>query len=323
MISAATVAIAGQACIGKALEKTMTIEGIPPHVRSLPQEGQALRATPPPAQAWNEELPARTGGEPHRPLPLRATLPGLHHRALQNPPVTRANLFQPGEASTDSQLANALEKAFGMLHPFFKDGRLTSSSLQRVAAERTGENEALDQAIQVVREILKRPRLTDAIFSRDGDITRDSLRAAAEALPGNSSPSVFSQDPFHAQSNAQVVQALVGLLDQLSDKTQARTFLFELHRYVAISTLEAVMQDPYAIDTEGAPVLDPATGMPRPQYDEFSVYTAKNILERPGLLPSLERANSPWLFGPPQKKGWLSKKNLELWLEQDKARKLR
>ncbi|MBA2926174.1 type III secretion effector protein [Pseudomonas sp. P7] len=195
--------------------------------------------------------------------------------------------------------------------------------MRRVAAERTGQHEELDRTIQVVSEILKRPRLNDAILSRDGDITRDSLRAAAQTLQGNSSPSVFSQDPFHAQSNTQVVQALQGHFEQLRDKSQDRTFLFEQHQYVEIATLKAVMQDPYAVDPQGIPVLDPSTGMPRPKYSELCVYTAKNILERPGLLPSLERANGTRLFGPPQKEGWLSNKSLDRWLEQDEARKAR
>lgn len=305
----------------------MTIEGALPHIRPLALDGPALRPSAPaavtPHETWSEAHPEHPVFAPRRPSLLRGTLSVLHHRALQNVPAARANLSQPGATSTDNQLATALEKAFGLLHPFLNDGRLTRSSLQRVAAARTGENEELDRTIQVVREILKRPRLDDAIVSRDGDITRDSLRAAARALQGNSSPNVFSQDPFHARSNAQVVQALQGQFEQLRDKAHDRTFLFEHHQYVEIATLKAVMQDPYAVDRQGVPVLDPSTGMPRPKYSEFCVYTAKNILERPGLLPALERANAARLFGPPQKDGWLSNKSLDRWLEQDEAHKAR
>lgn len=305
----------------------MTIEGVLPHSRFLVLDGPTSQPTAPASssapEAWDEDRPAQPDGAPRRPLLLRGTLSVLHHRALQNLPVTRASLSSPGITSTDSQLAMALEKAFGSLHPFLSDGRLTWSSLQRVATQPKGQSEELDRTIQVVSEILNRPRLNDAILGRDGDITRDSLRSAAQALQGNSSPSVFSQDPFHAHGNAQVVQALQGQFGQLRDKSQDRTFLFEQHQYVEIAALKEVMQDPYAVDAQGVRVLDPSTGMPQSQYSELCVYTAKNILERPGLLPSLERANGTRLFGPSQKDGWLSNKSLDRWLEQDEARKAR
>lgn len=301
----------------------MTVEGALPHSRPLLLDGPAVRSASVPTDARNETHPAPPQEPARRPLLLRGTLSVLHHRTLQNFPVARANLSPPGITSTDSQLATALEKAFGLLHPFLNDGRLTWSSLQRVAARHTGESEALDRTVAVVREILKRPRLSDAILSRDGDITRDSLAAAAQALQGNSSPSLFSQDPFHAHGNAQVVQALQGQFEQLRDKTRDRTFLFEHHQYLEIATLKAVMQDPYDVDQLGAPVLEPSTGMPRPKYSELCVYTAKNILERPGLLPALARASGARLFGPPHKEGWLSNKSLDRWLEQDEAHKAR
>ncbi|WLH70343.1 type III secretion protein [Pseudomonas sp. FP2309] len=317
----------GQVRIGKRWRESMTIEGALPHVRPLALDGPALRTTAPAPAASAETLEApyseRPIGEPRRPLQPRASVSVLHHRALQNLPAARANLPPPGATSTDSQLATALEKAFGLLHPFISDGRLTWSSLQRIGAQPQGESEERDRAIQVVGEILKRPRLSDAILSRDGYITRDSLRGAAQALQGNSSPGVFSQDPFHVKSNAHVVQALQGQFEQLRDRTQDRTYLFEQHQYVEIATLKTVMQDPYAVDQQGVPVLDPFTGMPRPRYSEFCVYTAKNIVERPGLLSALERANATRLFGPFQKDGWLSNKSLERWLEQDEAYKAR
>lgn len=301
----------------------MTIKGALPHGRPLALDGSAIRSPAAAPEAWKENPPEPAQGGPRRPLLLRGSLSVLHHRTLQNFPVARTPLYRPDATSTDSQLATALEKSFDLLHPFLKDGRLTWSSLRRIAAERSGESEALDRTIQVVIEMLKRPRLSDALQSRDGDITRDSLGAAAAALQGNSSPSVFSQDPFHAQGNAQVVQALQGQFEQLRDKTKDRTFLFEQHHYVEIAMLKAVMQDPYDVDHSGAPVLDPSTGMPRPKYSELCVYTAKNILERPGLLPSLERAQSARLFGPAHKEGWLSNKSLDRWLEQDEAHKQR
>ena len=73
-----------------------------------------------------------------------------------------------------------------------------------------------DRIILVVREILKRPLLNDAIIDFEGFITRDSLKAAAASLRGNSSPCAYSQDPFHGQCNAKVVQALQLGLDRKS-----------------------------------------------------------------------------------------------------------
>ncbi len=301
----------------------MTIEGALPHSGPLLLAGPAVRSASAPPEARTETHPAPPQEPARRPLLLRGTLSVLHHRTLQNFPVARANLSPPGVTSTDSQLATALEKAFDQLHPYLNDGRLTRSSLQRIADLHSVESEALDRVVEAVMEILERPRLSDAILSRDGDITRDSLAAAARALQGNSSPRLFSQDPFHALGNAQVVQALQGQFSQLRDKTRDRTFLFEQLQYLEIATLERVRDDPYDVDHLGAPVLEPSTGMPRPKYSELCVYTAKNILERPGLLPALARASSARLFGPPHKEGWLSNKSLDRWLEQDAAHKAR
>lgn len=180
-----------------------------------------------------------------------------------------------------------------------------------------------DRIILVVREILKRPLLNDAIIDFEGFITRDSLRAAAALLRGNSSPGVFSQDPFHGQCNARVVEALQGHFKQLRDTTRDRAGFFETLEYVEISVLRAVMDDPDAIDPAGMPILEPATGLPRKKYSEHCVYTAKNIIERPGLLRSLERANNSRLLGRPRHQGWLSNKSLKRWLEQYKMHKAR
>lgn len=316
----------------------MTIEGAFPHARpavagtSAPAEtGVRSAACSPVAHhdAWGEShhasRPRDTApdGKPSRPAMLRGGLPGLQHRALQNPSAARASLLSPGVNSKDSQLAETLRDSFGLLHPFLKDGRLTVSSLREIANAPMGENDKLDCAILAAREISNRPSLRDAILSSDGDITRDSLMAAVTALQGNSSPSTFSQDPFHGQGNAHVVKAFQGLFEQLRDQTKDRTFFFDKHQYVEIAGLRAVMRDPDAVGPHGLPVLDPTTGLPGKQYSELSVYTAKNILERPGLLRSLERASGTRMFGPAHQEGWISNKGLERWLEQDKAHKAR
>ena len=134
----------------------------------------------------------------------------------------------------------------------------------------------------------------------------------------------FQQAVMEEQArDAQVVEALQSQFPLLRDKAMDRTYLFEPHQYVEIARLREVMQDPHEVDQQGAPVLDASTGMPQSKYSELCVYTAKNIIERPGLLPSLERANGTRLFGPPHKEGWLSNKSLERWHEQDAARKAR
>lgn len=180
-----------------------------------------------------------------------------------------------------------------------------------------------DRIILVVREILKRPLLNDAIIDFEGFITRDSLKAAAAALRGNSSPCAYSQDPFHGQCNAKVVQALQGYFKQLRDTTKDRAGFFEALEYVDIILLRAVMNDPDDTDAQGLPRLEPATGLPSKKYSEHCVYMAKNIVERPGLLRSLERANYPRLFGRPKHDGCLSNKSLERWLEQYEMYKAR
>jgi len=180
-----------------------------------------------------------------------------------------------------------------------------------------------DRIILVIREILNRPSLNDAIIDCAGYITRDSLNAAAAALRGNSSSSAFSQDPFHGQGNAEVVQALQGYFKPLRDTSKDRTVFFESVEYLDIALLEWVMSDPDDTDSRGLPILEPATGLPKKKYSEHCVYTAKNIIERPGLLRSLERATHMRMFGRPRHEGWLCNRGLERWLQQYAARKAR
>lgn len=316
----------------------MNINGALPRALLAAMGGPALTPTglpgttrPPTAypDTWSESTCAVAHQEAsavevqRRPMLLRGTSSGLHRHALHAPPAARAHCPPPGGHSTDSELAAGLEKNFAALHPFLKDGCLTQSSLWQLSTAQSGESDALDRAIETAKEILKRPRLNDAIVSGKGDITRDSLSAAANALKGNSAPDVFSQDPFHAQGNVQVVKAFQGIFEQLRDPTKDRTFFFEKHQYVEIAGLRTLTSDPDAKGPDGQTVVDPATGLAAKQYSEHSVYTAKNILERPGLLRSLERASGVRIFGPAQQEGWISNKGVERWLEQDKVHKAR
>ncbi len=188
---------------------------------------------------------------------------------------------------------------------------------------RWGAINVRDSIILVAREIISRPLLNDSIIDGDGYITRDSLGAAASALRGNSSPGAFSQDPFHGLGNADVVQALQGYFKQLRDKPKDRTVFFETFEYVHIALLRTVMNDPDDTDSNGMPILEPSTGLPKKKYSEHCVYTAKNTIERPGLLRSLERANNMRLLGRPKHEGWLCNRSLERWLEQHEVHKAR
>ena len=75
------------------------------------------------------ELPSQ------RPMLWRGGLSSLRQQALQNAPTARASTTPPGPSSTDSQLAGELEKHFGELHGFLKEGLLTQASLRQIAAQ--------------------------------------------------------------------------------------------------------------------------------------------------------------------------------------------
>lgn len=95
-------------------------------------------SAPPVVRAASEMRYAPQDEPPRRPSPMRGTLSSLRYQALQNAPTARANTAPPGPNSTDSQLAGELEKHFGDLHAFLKDGRLTQSSLRQIAAQTLG-----------------------------------------------------------------------------------------------------------------------------------------------------------------------------------------
>ncbi|TFY86481.1 hypothetical protein DYL59_22130 [Pseudomonas kairouanensis] len=101
-----------------------------PLVRGQVEEPQASSAYP-----SRDEQRISWEASPRQPPARRAALSSLRYQALQNAPVARANTTPPGQHSTDSQLANELDKNFGELHPFFREGRLTQSSLRSIAAQ--------------------------------------------------------------------------------------------------------------------------------------------------------------------------------------------
>ncbi|MBT9300256.1 MULTISPECIES: type III secretion effector protein [Pseudomonas] len=201
-----------------------------------------------------------------------------------------------------------------------KNEGLKLSSLQRIASEKMTDTPALNNAILLARALVLRPRLIDAILDEKGFITRQSLSRAVEGVFGNSDPNAFSSDPFHAKTNVELVQAFRAAFDELRDRSRDRTSFFESVGYVQIERLVSISRDPDEMDKEGVVIRDPATGLPKKMYSEQLVYMSKNLVDRPRLLNSLERIHSGWrrIYGSHYQKGWLSNKDLDGWLENNK-----
>ncbi|AZF04713.1 hypothetical protein [Pseudomonas sp. R5-89-07] len=229
----------------------------------------------------------------------------------------------PYISSDDHLLATDLSNNFSMLDKFKKDGHLTQSGLQQIANEDVHTSNVSERTILLAREILNRPRLNEAILVDGGKITPESLAKASDLIVGNTNPNTQSADPFHSKTNAQVVQAFRGMFDQLRDTSEDYNFFFEKHRYVKTDTLIEMSKDPDETDKNGNVVRDPATGFPKKKYSEQQVYVAKNIVERPGLLDSLDsnKANGTNIFGSHNIDGWLKNYSIDRWLENDKKEK--
>ncbi|MEB0186118.1 type III secretion effector protein [Pseudomonas sp. Bout1] len=196
------------------------------------------------------------------------------------------------------------------------------SSLQRIAGKKLGVNPQADSAILLAKALVQRPRLIDAITDKDGNITSEGLSRAQSVVFGNSDPGAFSPDPFHAKSNAELIEVFKAMFTQLRDRSRDRKGFFEHIGYVNIEVLVNMSKDPDELDSRSEPVLDPATGLARKKYDEQQVYLAKNIVDRPGLLQSLQAAHGSGrrIFGSHYQEGWLSSKTLDRWLELKKTR---
>lgn len=201
-----------------------------------------------------------------------------------------------------------------------KNEGLKLSSLRRIASEKMTDTPALNNAILLARALVQRPRLIDAILDEEGVITRQSLSKAVQGMFGNSDPNAFSSDPFHAKSNVELVQAFRAAFDELRDRSRDRMSFFESVGYVEIERLVSISKDPDETDKAGVVVRDPATGLPKKMYSEQLVYMSKNLVDRPRLLSSLERIHSGWrrIYGSHYQKGWLSNKDLDGWLENNK-----
>ena len=202
-----------------------------------------------------------------------------------------------------------------------KNEGLKLSSLQRIAGEKMTETPVFNNAILLAKALLQRPRLIDAILDEEGFITRESLSKAVQGMFGNSDPNAFSSDPFHAKTNVELVQAFRVAFDELRDRSRDRTGFFEQVGYVEIARLVSISRDPDETDKDGAVIRDPATGLPKKMYSEQLVYMSKNLVDRPRLLNSLARIHSGWrrIYGSRYQKEWLSSKDLDGWLENNKS----
>lgn len=118
----------------------MIIDGAIPRVQPTAPGGPEVRrpSAPPVVHPPCDDHFAPRDVPSRRSALLRGTLSSLRYQALQNPQVARVNTSPPGPHSTDSQLASELEKHLGELHAYFKEGRLTPSSLRQFAAQALG-----------------------------------------------------------------------------------------------------------------------------------------------------------------------------------------
>ncbi|MGZ0717408.1 hypothetical protein [Pseudomonas palleroniana] len=229
----------------------------------------------------------------------------------------------PYASSDDHVLATALKNEFSMLDAFKKDGKLSQRALQQIAGEAPNQSAVAERIILLAREILNRPRLNEAIVANGGFITTDSLSKAADSRVGNTHPDRHSADPFHSKTDAEVVRAFRAMFDELRDTAEDYSFFFEKHRYVKTDKLIEMSQDPDETDKKGDVVRDVATGFPKKRYSEQQVYLARNLVERSGLLASLEssKANGTRFFGSHNTEGWLKNYSIDRWLENDRKEK--
>ena len=272
------------------------------------------------------EVDARALGKPlpaAQPFNTRFANGADRHFDGQNMYGGMTKVGNPFVSSDDHLLATDLKNNLPLLDAFKKDGRLTQNSLQEIAKEEPSSSKVSERTIMLAREILNRPRLNDAITAKGGEITHDSLTKAGDSQIGNTNPNTQSADPFHAKTDAQVVQAFKGMFDDFRDKSEDRTFFFEKHRYVKKDTIIEISKDPNQTDKKGEPLRDVRTGFPLKKYSEQQVYLAKNLMERPGLIASLDshKANGYNIFGSHNDDGWLKNYSIDRWLENDKAEK--
>ena len=263
-------------------------------------------------------------------MPLTAAMPvnprfangADRHYDGQNLYGGMSQVGNPYVSSDDHLLATALKNNLPMFDAFKKEGRLTQASLQDIAKEDPNNSTVSERNIMLAREILNRPRLNESIME-GGEVTHKSLNKAADSLVGNTNPNTQTADPFHTKTDAQVVQAFRGMFDDLRDTSEDYTVFFEKHRYVNKDKLIEMSKNPDFTNENGQVVIDASTGRPQKKYSEQQFYMAKNLVERPGLLASLDstKANGTNIFGSHNDDGWLKNYSIDRWLENDKEEK--
>lgn len=246
-------------------------------------------------------------------------------QGCSQPQGAQANLQAYDHRSTDGNpyagfddrlLATELKNNFSLLGKFQKDGRLHGSALRQIANEPLHDGTVSESTIKLVQEIINRPRLNEAMLVKGGYITPDSLSKAADLLPGNTSPFTYNLNPFYVETDAQVVEAFKDMLDNV--------LFANKHRYVTTDMLIEMSKDPDEKNEAGQVVLDAANnGFPKKKYSMQQVYLARSLIERPGLLASLEsnKANGTRIFGSHNHDGCLKSSSIERWLENDKKEK--
>lgn len=113
------------------------------------------------------------------------------------------------------------------------------------------------------------------------------------------------------------------MFDDLRDTSEDRTFPFEKHRYVKKDKIIEMSRNPDETDKNGQVVLDPTTLLPKKKYSAHQVAVGINLVERPGLLASLDstKANGTNIFGSHNDDGWLKNYSIDRWLKNDKEEK--
>ncbi|WP_248751643.1 hypothetical protein [Pseudomonas sp. MWU15-20650] len=276
------------------------------------------------AQATGKPLQERSPAYPSLLSGVNSMNGASRHIDHQNYYGGMSQVGNPYVSSDDHLLATALKNNFSELEQFqTKKKGLSQAALKKIASEDPTKSTVSELTIKLAKEILNRPRLNEAILTNGGHITTDSLSKAAGLMVGNTNPNTRSADPFHAKTDRQVVETFRGMFDELRDKSEDWNFFFQKHRYVKVDKLIEMSKDPDEIGKNGEVVRDPATGFPKKKYSELQVYMAKNLVERPGLLASLDsnKANGTNIFGSHNDDGWLKNYSIDRWLKNDKKEK--
>ncbi|MGY2255101.1 hypothetical protein [Pseudomonas reactans] len=198
------------------------------------------------------------------------------------------NVGNPFTRSDDHLLATDLKNDLPLLDPFKKDGKLMLASFNDAIAS----SNVPERTRKLLEAILNRPRMTEAITGKGGDVTVDSLSDATKTLHGNTDPSIEHKNPFESKSNRQVTEAFLSVLPDWKDTDCGRNAFSEEHWYVSADKIKEIASNPNFTNVSGNVVIDPATRSPRKKYRAYDVHLAKAIMDRPELRASLDGYNA-------------------------------